>query len=131
MPARKTIVHTVGTDLYSVQVYPPSYFETFEPHTVFEKWATMEVAQKFTIPPGMELLMLPQGQYAVFFRKGSDTNTETFEYIFIDWLPQSDYLLDTRPHFEVLGEKYKNGDPDSEEEIWIPVRLKKEDPLTL
>jgi len=32
--------------------------------------------------------------------------------------------LDNRPHFEVLGEKYKNGDPESEEEIWIPVKEK-------
>jgi len=32
--------------------------------------------------------------------------------------------LDDRPHFEVLGDKYKNADPDSEEEIWIPIRTK-------
>jgi hypothetical protein len=24
----------------------------------------------------------------------------------------------------LLGEKYKNNDPDSEEEIWIPIRKK-------
>lgn len=40
------------------------------------------------------------------------------------WLPASDYNLDNRPHFEVLGEKYKNNDPTSEEEIWIPIKLK-------
>jgi AraC family transcriptional regulator len=32
--------------------------------------------------------------------------------------------LDNRPHFEILGEKYKQGSPDSEEEIWIPVKEK-------
>jgi AraC family transcriptional regulator len=30
--------------------------------------------------------------------------------------------LDQRPHVEVMGEKYKNNDPDSEEEIWIPIK---------
>jgi AraC family transcriptional regulator len=33
-------------------------------------------------------------------------------------------VLDNRPHFEILGEKYKQGSTDAEEEIWIPVSLK-------
>ncbi|MEN9524835.1 MAG: hypothetical protein RLZZ256_219, partial [Bacteroidota bacterium] len=32
------------------------------------------------------------------------------------------YLLDERPHVEVMGSKYKNNDPASEEDIWIPIR---------
>jgi AraC family transcriptional regulator len=40
-------------------------------------------------------------------------------------LPNSNYHLDDRPHFEILGEKYKNADPGSEEEIWIPIKAKK------
>jgi len=28
------------------------------------------------------------------------------------------------PRIEILGEKYRNNDPDSEEEIWIPVKAK-------
>jgi AraC family transcriptional regulator len=43
-------------------------------------------------------------------------------YIFNTWLPKSGYQLDRRPHFEILGEKYKNNNPDSEEEIWIPIQ---------
>jgi AraC family transcriptional regulator len=39
-------------------------------------------------------------------------------------LPNSAYELDDREHFELLGEKYKNNDPNSEEEIWIPIRPK-------
>jgi len=27
-------------------------------------------------------------------------------------------------HFELLGEKYKNNHPDSEEEVWIPIKEK-------
>jgi AraC family transcriptional regulator len=42
--------------------------------------------------------------------------------MFREWLPASGYELDDRPHFEILGERYKNNDPDSEEELWFPVR---------
>lgn len=51
--------------------------------------------------------------------------TKIFEYIFVEWLPDTIYELDNRPHFEILGEKYKNNDPDSEEDLWIPIRDKK------
>jgi AraC family transcriptional regulator len=47
-----------------------------------------------------------------------------FQHIFSEWLPNSDYRLADRAHFEVLGEKYKNNDPSSEEEIWIPIMVK-------
>jgi AraC family transcriptional regulator len=56
--------------------------------------------------------------------RGASTDTSTFEYIFRVWLPASEYLLDDRPHFEILGAKYKDNDPESEEEIWIPVQKK-------
>ena len=47
-----------------------------------------------------------------------------FQYIFGTWLPTSIYTIDNLPHFEILGKKYKNNDPTSEEEIWIPIKLK-------
>jgi len=47
-----------------------------------------------------------------------------FQKIYTVWLPASDYVLDNRPHFEVLGDKYKNNDPSSEEEVWIPIKPK-------
>lgn len=32
-------------------------------------------------------------------------------------------LVEYKPnHFEILGEKYKNNDPLSEEDIWIPIK---------
>ena len=41
---------------------------------------------------------------------------------FETWLPAYGFVLANRPHFEVLGAKYKNNDPASEEEIWIPIQ---------
>jgi AraC family transcriptional regulator len=124
MPHRKAITNAVGTDLYSMQCYPAEFFKQFNPHASFEKWAVVEVADFDNIPEGMEAFTLSGGRYAVFLHKGSSTDTSTFQYIFSTWLPSSEYILDDRPHFELLGAAYKNANPDSEEEYWIPIQLK-------
>lgn len=126
MPRRHEIKDRVGTDLISMQVFDPDFdFRNFNPAASFEKWAVAEVSSFDQAPEGMDTFILPGGQYAVFVHKGPASEGErTFRHIFGTWLPGSDYLLDPRPHFELLGEKYKNDSPDSEEEIWIPVRKK-------
>ena len=125
MPRRKEIINTVSTDLFSMQVYPYDFDFTFSNLSVtFQKWATVEVADFENIPEEMETYVLPAGLYAVFEYKGLNTDTKIFEYIFGTWLPSSQYNIDNRPHFEILGAKYKNNDPNSEEEIWIPIKLK-------
>lgn len=124
MVRRKEIVDTIGADRYSVQVYSSTYFENFNPNATFEKWATVEVNNFKVVPDEMETFTLPSGLYAVFLYKGSSMDKSIFEYIFTDWLPKSEYTLDHRPHFEVLSKKYKNADPNSEEEIWIPIKSK-------
>jgi AraC family transcriptional regulator len=126
MPERKEIKNSKTTDLFSLQVYDKFLdFKNFNQDTEFEKWAAMEVADFNTIPDYMESFILTGGLYAVFLYKGSSKAfSKTFQYIFETWLPGSDYFLDDRPHFEILGEKYKNDDPDSEEEVWIPIKPK-------
>ncbi len=124
MPRRREITDRISDDLFSVKVYEPSFdFLTIDPRKEFDKWAAMEVSGFDHVPPGMEQLVLEEGLYAVFGYKGSSGAGEViFRYIFETWLPASGYRIDDRPHFEILGDKYKNEDPDSEEEIWIPVR---------
>lgn len=120
MPRRKEIANTVSTDLYSLAVYPwPVDFSV--PRREFEKWAAVEVTDPAALPDGMEALTLHGGLYAVFHYKGSSADIGIFKYIFGAWLPSSPYRLDDRPHFEVLGSKYRNNDPESEEDIWIPI----------
>ena len=126
MPRRKEIQNCIGTNLYSMQIYDPLYFSNFDSNADFEKWATIEVTYFDKVPDEMEAFTLIGGLYTVFSHKGDASSApKTFQYIFTTWLPNSDYLLDNRPHFEILGEKYKNNDPTSEEEIWIPIKLKK------
>ena len=122
MPRRAEIQNPISLDLFAVQVYEPSYFEAFSPNTVFEKWATLEVTDFKNIPSEMESFTLLGGLYVVFELKGHDTTI--FDYIFRTWIPNSKYNLDNRPHFEILGAKYKKDDPNSEEEIWIPIKEK-------
>jgi len=125
MPFRHHVLNAVTTDLYSVQIYPYDFFTDFNPNAEFGKWAAVEVSDLSAIPEGMESLILPGGLYAVFEYKGNPQDgAGAFSYILKEWLPQSGYVLDNRPHFEVLGAKYKNGDPESEEEIWIPIKIK-------
>lgn len=123
MQRRNEIRNYIGNELYSMQVYDPLYFTHFNPNTQFDKWAAIEVADFDSVPDGMDTIILPTGLYAVFLHKGAaSAGPATFQYIFGTWLPISGYKLDNRPHFEILGEKYKNEDPDSEEEIWIPIK---------
>ena len=110
--------------MISMQVYSSLYYADFKPSNEFEKWATVEVTDFDIVPNEMEPFTLTGGLYAVFDYKGSSTDNSIFQYIFATWLPSSEYQLDDRPHFEVLGDKYKNNDPSSEEEIWIPIRKK-------
>ena len=125
MPKRKNITNNVTNDLISMSVYSPTHFTDFRLTNEFEKWACVEVSDYDTIPSDLEIFVLTGGLYAVFDYKGSSTDNSIFQYIFGTWLPGSAYFLDDRPHFEVLGDKYKNNDPTSEEEIWIPVKSKK------
>lgn len=124
IPHRKEIRNAIDAiTMYSLQIYNRDFFVKFNPHTEFEKWAAVEVSDFNAIPEGMESLTIPGGQYAVFHYIGSHNNgQDIFGYIFGEWLPASGYELDERPHFEILGPKYKNGDPESEEEIWIPIK---------
>ncbi|MCL4538488.1 MAG: GyrI-like domain-containing protein [Bacteroidetes bacterium] len=125
MPARTRIRNCVGTALYSIENYPPKFFDSFDPHADFENWAAVEVADFSSIPDGMETFIIPAGKYAVFVHRGAaGRGQETYEKIFMSWLPNSGFVVDARPHFAVMGENYKHEDPESEEEIWIPVRPK-------
>ena len=123
MPRRNEIKNKVGDELFSMQIYDPLYFRKFSPDREFEKWAAIEVTDYETIPEGMKKVILPGGLYVVFLYKGTASEAgPVYQYIFSEWIPNSRYDLDTRPHFEILGRKYKNNDPDSEEEIWIPIK---------
>lgn len=124
MPRWKEVKNQLNTALISMQVFPTGYdFTNINPTIEFTKWACVEVSTFDFIPKGMEAFTLPGGTYAVFHYTGSsDQAAKVFQYIFNTWLPSSGFTLDERPHFELLGEKYKTNDPESVEEIWVPIK---------
>jgi AraC family transcriptional regulator len=123
MPRRNEIGYATSEDLFSMQIYPAGFFAQFDMNAAFEKWAAKEVTEFADIPEGMESFVLPSGLYAVFHYRGTPAAAgPDFQYIYREWLPKSEYILDDKPHFEILSGKYKNDDPDSEEDIWIPIK---------
>jgi len=123
MPRRKEITNNLSADLISMQIYSQTFdFKEFNINEEFEKWASVEVFDSHNIPERMEPFELSGGLYAVFVHRGSSTDNSTFQYIFNNWLPNSGFEIDFRPHFEIFVEKYKNADPNSEEEILIPIK---------
>ncbi len=124
MKRRNEIKNRFNPHFYSVQVYDKVLdFKNFTPKTEFDKWAAVEVLDFSTIPTRMNPYTINGGKYAVFqyIGKASDFH-ETAQYIFGEWLPNSKYTLDSREHFEVMKENYNPNDPNSEEEIWIPIK---------
>ncbi|MGJ4731990.1 GyrI-like domain-containing protein [Leptospira levettii] len=122
-PIIPTIQHRNSNELISLSMYPAGYFQSFDPNAMFQKWALVEVSKFFDFPPETEGFTLDGGLYAEFLYKGLPSEAGPFFHsIFMDWLPNSNFQLDNRPHFEVMGEKYKNNDPESEELVYIPIQ---------
>lgn len=115
-----------GSGYYAIQVFADDQdFDAFTPNTEFEEWAATEVKEHDAIPSDLESYRLPGGKYAVFIHKGLPSDfPKTSNYIFGEWLPQSFYELDERPHFQLMDEEYDPTDPEAQEEVWIPIRQK-------
>lgn len=124
MPIFKKLNNKHNT-YYSISVYPDDFFSAFNPEKAFEKWAAIETDASDLTQYDLQQFTIPGGLYAVFIHKGNTNEfLKTSTYIYYTWLPSSEFMLDDRPHFEILGEKYKMNDPESEEEVWIPIKRK-------
>jgi AraC family transcriptional regulator len=124
MPLKKTIPNTLNTDVFSLQVYKKfTDLKDISPDTVFKKHALVEVSCFDNTPEQMEHFNLEAGLYAVFIHKGTTQQFyNTWLSIFTEWLPNSKYQLDQRPHFEVLPEGYSPNSEENTEEVWIPIK---------
>ncbi len=126
MPRRGEIDGVLSTDFFSVEEYDDlSFFEAFNPTKEFRKWAAVEVDPSTDQPSDFEKLHIPAGDYVVFTFVGPPSEAfKAYSYIFQSWIPSSDFDVDLRPHFSLMGAKYKMNDISSEEEIWIPIKKK-------
>jgi len=120
---KKHLVSAKSDELFSVEIYPDlNFFKTFDPTKTFEKWAAVEVDSEENLAEDFEVLKISEGLFAKFNYQGKASEAATFySKIFAEWLPNSKYRLSNRPHFAVMGEKYKGEEATSEEEIFIPI----------
>lgn len=120
MPRRSEIKNRSTAEFISMQKYPDNW--NFSPDSLFIKWAAVEVSSFLDVPHGMETYSLGGGKYAVFLHRGpASSAAKTMQYIYGEWIPNSEYSLDNREHFEILPEGYSPADPNASEEIWIPI----------
>lgn len=61
MPLRLEIGNVVGSELYSIEVYPRDFFDSFHPEDQFEKWAAVDVSSFDDLPGGIEILTARAG----------------------------------------------------------------------
>lgn len=123
MPRIKEITNRVGTYTFSLQSYKDFNIKTMTPETLFEKWIGVEVSDFNSVPENMETLVIPGGDFLVFTFQGNVADFITFwQKLHREWLPNSSYQLDNRPHFEKLPEGYNPMRNDNQEAIWIPIK---------
>ena len=120
MKLRTLIKNQVSSDLFSIQIFNTSLFDE---ESEFEKWAAVEVDDFGSIPENFDTLEMMGGLYAVFSHRGV-ASMKTHNFIFKEWLPDSEYDFDKREQFEIMPYNYRPEDPEAEEEIWIPVKKK-------
>ncbi|MCF7859241.1 MAG: GyrI-like domain-containing protein [Candidatus Cloacimonetes bacterium] len=110
-------------------IYKPDLNEQNE--TEFSYMACKVVKEDSKIPKGMEYRELPPQLVAVFTHIGSlDNLSETYDYIYDKWLPESDYTLIEADEIEWYDARFKYGEEDSQMDIHIPIAKKTLDDLT-
>jgi len=110
--------------LYSVEVYDSmDYFNEFNPHKSFEKYAMVDSNLLRAAEDNKLTSLVLKGKYAVFLHKGpAHKIADTYGFIINEWLKKSSQILDNRPFFSIMNDKYLGESPKNEERIYIPIQ---------
>lgn len=107
----------------SLHKYSNFNISEFNPNQTFKKWIGVEVDNLQSVPEQMETLTIDAGKYLVINFEGTITAFVNFwQDIHFNWLPNSEFEIDNRPHFERLGPDYNPNQAINKEEIWIPIK---------
>jgi AraC family transcriptional regulator len=87
----------------------------------FDYVAGFEVSASEEIPEGMVRFEVPGGKYAVSATTLPKIG-ETFHNAYHTWLPESGYQAAGGPELEVYDERFDSEDPNSEFDLYIPVK---------
>ncbi len=101
----------------------------FKEDSKFSYMACRVVKDDSIIPPGMEYREISAQLVAVFTHYGSmETLSETYDYIYNKWLPESEYEIIAADEIEWYDSRFKFGEKDSQMDIHVPIKKKdKED----
>ncbi len=87
--------------------------------------AALAVNDGEIVPEGMEKIIIPAGDYAVFTHHGSIADLpKTNSYIWNTWVLQSGYQLADSPDFEVYDARFSPDSLDSAFDIYVPIKKK-------
>jgi AraC family transcriptional regulator len=123
-PLAERIPHRVNPAvMYGVEMYGPESMQehkwTYFPSTAVSQ---LDVSE---IPDHLFAAVLPAARYAVFTAKGGLTALPaTFRYAYDTWLPASEYEGTGMLDFELYDERFRESEPDSELDVYIPIRLR-------
>ena len=106
---------------YGVEIYGPEFHKDHQ----WMYFPSTEVSSLDEIPEALFGKILPSATYAVFTVKGGVPKIgETFMYAYDTWFPASEYEVAHPFDFEYYDERFKADDPDSELDIYIPIKAK-------
>jgi len=108
---------------YEVHIEPEDYAET----KAFYVMVGVQMEEVRRLPLELFIKVLPSTTYAVFTLKGSEIASNWPDKIYKEWLPESDYEEAYKVTIERYGPSFQGtDDPESELEIWVPVRPKRD-----
>ena len=94
-----------------------------EDKSKFEYVCSAVVDKVEDVPEGMVTRTIPPHKYAVFTHRGSlETLKQTYNYIYATWFPKSGLEMADNIDFEWYDDRFKDFSPDSEFDIYVPIK---------
>lgn len=100
------------------------WFEEQSAETIYF-YIAVGVDKEGELPIQMSYKKIPKGKYLRFYHKGLANQVgETYQYIYEEWLPRTEYKLAHHFNFEYYGDENLGPyNPESITEIYIPVEV--------
>ncbi|MBN1926464.1 MAG: effector binding domain-containing protein, partial [Prolixibacteraceae bacterium] len=119
----KNEVHTIKNAIKPERFYQVQYWSDIQDLDGMYFFTGVEVSKLEDINPLFVVKTIPPGKYLRFIHKGLANKVGyTYKYIYNQFLPNTDYILNKPFNFEYYGEKCLGpNNENSESEIYIPV----------
>lgn len=115
--------HKSNSQFYGTMYWDANTPETEDMTIHYMVGIPEKVMKKLDVP--FEKHVIKGGQYAVFIHQGPVFSIQgTYEYIYGTWFRSSGYKDRYGDVFEYYDKRFKDNDPSSIVEIWVPVEKK-------